>query len=274
MELVLMCISTAAVFLALLLLTALRLKSSEKLFIHKSLLLSLGLGNLVYIMDITLFDTREKHTALCTVVTVIQYFFHTAIFTWMLVEGINLYIKLVKVFSAKKQYVAYVALGWGIPTVIMGLVAAISPFTFDMGKPSYTDISCGALQLTARNERRRCWINGSLWIYQGPILGILVANTVLLVILLRVIFGKISTRYGGDSMQATKKGLRSTVALLPLLGVTWLLGFFVELHHAVAYIFILLNSSQGIVFLIFHCFLDEEVQDATRKLFDKLKMAK
>ena len=51
--------------------------------------------------------------ALCTVLTVIQYFFHTAIFTWMLVEGINLYIKLVKVFSVKKQYVAYVALGWG-----------------------------------------------------------------------------------------------------------------------------------------------------------------
>ncbi|PFX11730.1 hypothetical protein AWC38_SpisGene24437, partial [Stylophora pistillata] len=62
MELVLMCISTAAVFLALILLTALRLKSSEKLFIHKNLLLSLGLGNLVYIMDKTLFDTREKHT--------------------------------------------------------------------------------------------------------------------------------------------------------------------------------------------------------------------
>ena len=28
-------------------------------------------------------------------------------------EGINLYIKLVKVFSVKKQYVAYVAMGWG-----------------------------------------------------------------------------------------------------------------------------------------------------------------
>ena len=51
--------------------------------------------------------------ALCTVLTVIQYFFHTAIFTWMLVEGINLYIKLVRVFSVKTQYVAYVALGWG-----------------------------------------------------------------------------------------------------------------------------------------------------------------
>ncbi|XP_027057142.1 uncharacterized protein LOC113684043 [Pocillopora damicornis] len=241
MELVLMCISTAAVLLALILLTALKLKSSERLFIHKSLLLSLALGHLVYIMDKTLFDTREKHAALCSALTAIQYFFHTAIFTWMLVEGINLYIKLVKVFSVKKQYVAYVAMGWGIPIVLMGFVAAISPSTFDMRKASYTDVSCGALQLTAKNERRRCWINGSVWIYKGPILGILMANTVLFAILLRVIFGKISTRYGNDHMQATKKGIRSIVALLPLLGVTWLLGFF------------------GIVFFIFHCVLDEEV---------------
>ena len=45
--------------------------------------------------------------------TVVQFFFHTALFAWMLVEGINLYIKLVKVFSVKRQYVAYLAIGWG-----------------------------------------------------------------------------------------------------------------------------------------------------------------
>ena len=31
----------------------------------------------------------------------------------MLVEGINLYIKLVKVFSVKRHYVTYLAIGWG-----------------------------------------------------------------------------------------------------------------------------------------------------------------
>ena len=51
--------------------------------------------------------------ALCSAVTVFQFFFQTALFTWMLVEGINLYIKLVKVFSAKRQYVAYLVIGWG-----------------------------------------------------------------------------------------------------------------------------------------------------------------
>ena len=41
-----------------------------------------------------------------------------------------------------------------------------------------------------------------------------------------------------------RRGLRSIIALLPLLGVTWLVGFFVEFHYAVGYLFILLSSTQ------------------------------
>ena len=37
-----------------------RLKS-EKVFVHKNLLLSMGLGNLVGVLDVTLFKTREEH---------------------------------------------------------------------------------------------------------------------------------------------------------------------------------------------------------------------
>ena len=51
----------------------------------------------------------------------------------------------------------------------------------------------------------------------------------------------------------SRSGLRSVTALLPLLGVTWLLGFFIEFHTAIAYLFILLNSTQ--VWWHFHNFL-------------------
>ena len=44
---------------------------------------------------------------------VLQHITHTAIFTWMLVEGIHLYIKLVKVFSVHKLYITYIVIGWG-----------------------------------------------------------------------------------------------------------------------------------------------------------------
>ncbi|XP_068709163.1 uncharacterized protein [Montipora foliosa] len=266
LEIVLLCISIAAIILALIVLVMLRLKNSERLFVHKSLLFALGLGNLVFVLDKTLFDTRQEHPALCSAVAVVQHYLHTAVFTWMLVEGINLYIKLVKVFSVKKQYAMYLVIGWGIPAVIVGLVAAIQPSIFNMGQSQIAEVTCGALNLTVYMERTRCWMNGSLWIYKGPVLAILLVNFVLFAILLRVIFGKISTKYGNNRVIIAKKGLRSIIALLPLLGVTSLLGFFIEFHYALTYVYILLNSTQGVVFFIFHCVLDDQVQDALRKL--------
>ena len=43
-------------------------------------------------------------------------------------------------------------------------------------------------------------------------------------------------------MSLYRRGIRSTVAQLPTLGVTWLLGFFVDFHDSVKYAFILVNS--------------------------------
>jgi hypothetical protein len=44
---------------------------------------------------------------------VAQQYFFTAVLTWMLAEGIHLYIMLVKVFVFNKHYLAYIAIGWG-----------------------------------------------------------------------------------------------------------------------------------------------------------------
>ena len=38
-----------------------RVKSSERIFVHKNLLFSFGLGNLVYIVDIASFSSRMDH---------------------------------------------------------------------------------------------------------------------------------------------------------------------------------------------------------------------
>ena len=42
----------------------------------------------------------------------------------------------------------------------------------------------------------------------------------------------------------SRKGLKAIFALLPFLGVTFLLGFFVNCHVAVEYAFVVLNSIQ------------------------------
>ncbi|XP_027041927.1 adhesion G-protein coupled receptor D1-like [Pocillopora damicornis] len=272
LDLILSGISTVVVVICLILLSCLRIRNSERIFVHKNLLISICLVYIVMILDSWIFTNRKQTPKLCSAIAVLQHITHTAIFTWMLVEGIHLYIKLVKVFSVHKLYITYVVIGWGLPVVIVGLIAAIRPVTYDMSKTYYKDVLCGSLKLSAEIIRDRCWLNDGEWLHKGPILAILVFNLVIFVILLRVIFTKISDKYQTDNVEKTRKGLRSIAALLPLLGVTWLLGFFIHWSEVLAYLFIILNSTQGLVFCIFHGFLDDQVRESLLRFIRRTRL--
>ena len=62
---------------------------------------------------------------------VLQHITHTAIFTWMLVEGIHLYIKLVKVFSVHKLYITYIVIGWGKALFTAFIISLIQYMHYD-----------------------------------------------------------------------------------------------------------------------------------------------
>lgn len=52
---------------------------------------------------------------ICSTITAIKHYLSTALCMWMLLEGINLYMKVVKVFTIgiERQYLAYILVGWG-----------------------------------------------------------------------------------------------------------------------------------------------------------------
>lgn len=262
LELALSSLSIVAVIFSLMILSCLRIRNSERIFVHKNLLLSLCLVYIVMILDTFVLTNRKQTPKLCSAMAVIQHVTHTAIFSWMLVEGIHLYIKLVKVFSVKKLYITYISIGWGFPIIIVGLIAVIRPETYDMSKTYYKDVMCGSLKLLAEIMRDRCWLHDGEWLYKAPILTILLVNLAIFLVLLRVIFTKISTKYQTDNVEKTKRGLKSVAALLPLLGVTWLLGFFVQWSEVLLYLFIVLNSTQGLAFCIFHSLLDDQIRES------------
>lgn len=54
-----------------------------------------------------------RHQTACRAVSVITHYFLSSSFCWMLVEGINVYNKIVRVFSTKKYDQYYYVLGWG-----------------------------------------------------------------------------------------------------------------------------------------------------------------
>ena len=63
---------------------------------------------------------------MCTVIAMVLHYAFLSVFGWMLAEGINLYIKIVKVYGSEKSRLPlYLGIGWGIPAVIVGVSGAM-----------------------------------------------------------------------------------------------------------------------------------------------------
>ena len=72
----------------------------------------------------------------------------------------------------------------------------------------------------------------------------------------------VNTEFEIDSYMPFRTSLRALFVLLPIFGLTWLIGIFGFSSDAVAamYIFVIMNSSQGLLMFIFHCALNQEVR--------------
>ena len=65
------------------------------------------------------------------------------------------YLRGVHTFSVYSTENGFIVIILGIPAVIVGLVAAIRPSSYDMGKSFYKNITCGPLKIAAKIERTR-----------------------------------------------------------------------------------------------------------------------
>lgn len=62
----------------------------------------------------------------CAVFAALLHFFFLAAFTWMFLEGVQLYIMLVEVFESEYSRTKYFYLtGYGVPAVIVAVSAAV-----------------------------------------------------------------------------------------------------------------------------------------------------
>ena len=66
-----------------------------------------------------------------------------------------LYLRGVHTFSVYSTENGFIVIILGIPAVIVGLVAAIRPSSYDMGKSFYKNTKCGSLKIGAKIERTR-----------------------------------------------------------------------------------------------------------------------
>ncbi|XP_032753068.1 adhesion G protein-coupled receptor L2 isoform X16 [Rattus rattus] len=247
---------------------------SDRNTIHKNLCINLFIAEFIFLIGID----KTQYTIACPVFAGLLHFFFLAAFSWMCLEGVQLYLMLVEVFeseySRKKYY--YVA-GYLFPATVVGVSAAIDYKSY------------GTLEA--------CWLhvdNYFIWSFIGPVTFIILLNIIFLVITLckmvkhsntlkpdssrleninnyRVCDGYYNTDLPGyeDNKPFIKSWVLGAFALLCLLGLTWSFGllFVNEETVVMAYLFTAFNAFQGLFIFIFHCALQKKVRKEYAKCF-------
>ncbi|XP_022808007.1 adhesion G protein-coupled receptor L4-like [Stylophora pistillata] len=87
-----------------------------------SLAASLGLGQIMFLAGIN--ATQDK--GICVAVAALMQYFFMSAFFWMLVEGIYLYLFVVKVYNIDERMALYHACSWGLPAVLVSISLIIA----------------------------------------------------------------------------------------------------------------------------------------------------
>uniref|UniRef100_A0A3Q2FJ43 Adhesion G protein-coupled receptor L2a n=1 Tax=Cyprinodon variegatus TaxID=28743 RepID=A0A3Q2FJ43_CYPVA len=223
---------------------------SDRNTIHKNLCINLFIAELIFLIGIDMTEPRIG----CAIIAGILHFFFLASFSWMCLEGVQLYLMLVEVFESeysRKKY--YYVSGYLFPAIVVGVSAAI-----DYG--SY-------------GTHKACWLsvdNHFIWSFIGPVTFIIMLNLIFLVITMYKMV-KHSTTLKPDSsrLENIKSWVMGAFALLCLLGLTWSFGLFFisEASIVMAYLFTIFNTFQGMFIFIFHCLLQKKVRKEYSKCF-------
>nr|XP_019960387.1 PREDICTED: parathyroid hormone/parathyroid hormone-related peptide receptor-like isoform X1 [Paralichthys olivaceus] len=210
------------------------------------------------------FSAQKPHMAGCKVaVTLFLYFLATNHY-WILVEGLYLHSLIFMAFLSDKNYLwALTIIGWGVPAVFVSIWVS--------ARASLADTQCW--DISAGNLK---------WIYQVPILAAIVVNFLLFVNIIRVLASKLWETNTGklDPRQQYRKLLKSTLVLMPLFGVHYMvfmalpytdvtgLLWQVQMHYEMFF-----NSSQGFFVAFIYCFCNGEVQAEVKKAWLRRSLA-
>ncbi|XP_036102993.1 vasoactive intestinal polypeptide receptor 2 [Molossus molossus] len=171
-------------------------------------------------------------------------------FYWLLVEGLHLHTLLVAV-SSPRRLQAYLLIGWGIPTVCTGAWTA--------ARLSLEDTGCWDT-----NEHSGPW-----WVIRAPILISIVVNFILFVSILRILLQKLtSPDVGGREQSQYKRLTKSTLLLIPLFGVHYMVFAVFPMGISSKYQILFelcMGSFQGLAVAVLYCFLNSEVQSELRR---------
>ncbi|XP_053549299.1 adhesion G protein-coupled receptor L4 [Bombina bombina] len=223
---------------------------STRTTIHKNLCCSLFLAELLFIIGINM--TKDK--LLCAVIAGLLHYFFLAAFAWMCIEGIHLYLIVVGViynrgFLHKNFYI----FGYCSPAIVVGISAVLGYKYYGTDKV--------------------CWLsteNNFIWSFIGPACLIILVNLMAFgVIIYKVFRHTTMLKPDVNYYEHIRSCARGALALLFLLGATWMFGVLHVVNGSVvtAYLFTISNAFQGMFIFIFLCVLSKKIQEEYFRLF-------
>ncbi|PFX13662.1 putative G-protein coupled receptor 133 [Stylophora pistillata] len=244
-----MAVSLTGIFLTTISYLQLTDRLSPLCHIRVSLASCIGAGHIIFLAGI---DATGNKGA-CVSVAALEQYFVMAAFCWMLVDGIYIYLFVVKVYNITDDIRRYHGCCWGAPAIIVALSLGIAA-----GKDG--------VETFVRDKN--CWMsatNNIIWIFVSFVGLIVIIN---IAILVRVIKEMTTIQHVQENQaEQIRLGVHASVVLAPLLGFTWLIGFLLPLHVAFFYIFVILNSTQGFSIFFFHCLRNSEIKERFKRRF-------
>ncbi|KHJ44001.1 Latrophilin/CL-1-like GPS domain protein [Trichuris suis] len=244
-------LSCISLMLSLVAFSCIRAFWSVRNTIHVNLCLCLLTGQLLFVFGID----KTANAAVCSAIAVLLHFSFLSAFCWMLAEGYQLYLMLVKVFECERSFNLLLhLLAYGVPSLIVSVSAS--------------------LRWSHYGTAQYCWIDlstSTMWSFVGPVVLVISVNVIVLFLALRTVFA-ITAAQKKSSVSAIYGWLKGSAMLLCLLGVTWGIGLFIAVEPTgsiLSYVFIVLNASQGIFILVFHVLMNEKGRRKLSKVFAK-----
>ncbi|XP_060248490.1 adhesion G protein-coupled receptor L4 [Meriones unguiculatus] len=223
---------------------------STRTTIHKNLCCSLFLAELVFLVGINI----NTNKLVCSIIAGLLHYFFLAAFAWMCIEGVHLYLIVVGViynkgFLHKNFYI----FGYLSPAVVVG-------FSASLGYRYY-------------GTTKVCWLsteNNFIWSFIGPACLIILVNLIAFgVIIYKVFRHTAGLKPEVGCCENIRSCARGALALLFLLGTTWIFGVLHVVHASVvtAYLFTVSNAFQGMFIFLFLCVLSRKIQEEYYRLF-------
>ncbi|KAL9833748.1 glucagon receptor [Geothlypis trichas] len=205
----------------------------------------------------------DEAAAGCRAATVFMQYGIVANYCWLLVEGIYLHnLLVVAVFSERSYFTLYLCIGWGAPMLFL--------IPWVIVKFLYENIQCWST-----NNNMGFW-----WILRFPVFLAILINFFIFIRIIQILVSKLRAhqmRYTDYKFRLA----RSTLTLIPLLGIHEVVFAFITDEHAQGtlryvklFFDLFLSSFQGLLVAILYCFVNKEVQAELLKRWQRWKLGK